>query len=97
MAWVKERALILCKCRCGLRGVALRWPRAQVIGIDVSVTIVLKAERLKRTHGIDNLELRQLPVERAAEFGRRFEHVICTGQDTSCEASRGSFLSAGVG
>ena len=97
MAWVKERAPILCKCRSGRRALTLRWPRAQVIGIDVSVTIVLKAERLKRTHGIDNLELRQLPVERAVELGRRFEYVICTGQDTSCEASRCSFLSAGVG
>jgi hypothetical protein len=36
-----------------------------VIGIDVSVTIVLKAERLKRKHGIDNLgndNLGQLPL-----------------------------------
>ena len=60
MAWVKERAPILCKCRWGLRGVTLRWPRAQVIGIDVSVTIVLKAERQKRKHGNDNLGQLQL-------------------------------------
>ena len=59
--------------------VALRWPRAQVIGIDVSATSIEETEKLKRKHRIENLELRQLPLERAAELGRSFEHVICTG------------------
>jgi SAM-dependent methyltransferase len=59
--------------------VALRWPRAQVIGIDVSGTSIQQTERLKRKHGLENLELQQLPVERAAELRRGFDHVICTG------------------
>lgn len=59
--------------------VALRWPRAQVVGIDVSATSIQQTDKLKRKHGIENLELQQLPVERAAELGRSFEHVICTG------------------
>jgi len=59
--------------------VALRWPRAQVVGIDVSGTSIQQTDKLKRKHGIENLELQQLPVEPAAELGRRFEHVICTG------------------
>ena len=58
---------------------ALRWPRAQVVGIDVSATSIEFTERLKRKYGLDNLELRQLPVERAAELGRTFDHVVCTG------------------
>jgi SAM-dependent methyltransferase len=58
---------------------ALRWPRAQVVGIDVSATSIEKTEALKRKYDLENLEVRQLPVERAAELGRRFEHVVCTG------------------
>jgi SAM-dependent methyltransferase len=58
---------------------ALRWPRAQVIGIDVSATSIEKTETLKRKHSLDNLEVRQLSAERATELGHRFEHVVCTG------------------
>jgi SAM-dependent methyltransferase len=58
---------------------ALRWPRAQVIGIDVSAASLAFSEGLKRKYSLDNLELRQLPVERAGELGRQFEHVVCTG------------------
>jgi len=58
---------------------ALRWPRAQVIGIDVSTTSIAETEALKRKHDLRNLELFRLPVERARELGRHFEHVVCTG------------------
>jgi len=58
---------------------ALRWPRAQVIGIDVSAKSIEFTRELKRKHGLDNLEVRQLAVERAAELGQTFEHVVCTG------------------
>ncbi|MGJ7510259.1 class I SAM-dependent methyltransferase [Variovorax sp. GT1P44] len=58
---------------------AIRWPRAKVVGIDVSATSIEKTGALKRKYGLDNLELRQLPVERAAELGSAFEHVVCTG------------------
>lgn len=58
---------------------ALRWPRAQVSGIDVSAASVAFAERLKQKHGLDNLQVRQLPVERAAELGQAFDQVVCTG------------------
>jgi SAM-dependent methyltransferase len=58
---------------------ALRWPRAKVTGIDVSATSIEQTELLKRKHGLDNLDVIQLPVERAAELGLSFEHVVCTG------------------
>ena len=58
---------------------ALRWPHAQVTGIDVSETSVQQTERLKRKYRLDNLEVHVLPVERATELGRRFEHVVSTG------------------
>ena len=58
---------------------ALRWPRAQVIGIDVSANSIAFTQELKRKYALDNLEVRQLAVERAAELGRSFEHMVCTG------------------
>ena len=58
---------------------ALAWPRAKVIGIDVSTTSIERTQKLKRKYQLENLEVRELPVERAGELGRRFEHVVCTG------------------
>jgi SAM-dependent methyltransferase len=58
---------------------ALRWPRASVVGIDVSSASVEFTRELKRKHALDNLEVRLLPVERAAELDAVFDHVICTG------------------
>jgi SAM-dependent methyltransferase len=58
---------------------ALRWPNAQVIGIDVSTTSIERTATLKRKYSLDNLEVHQLPVERATELGHCFEHIVCTG------------------
>jgi SAM-dependent methyltransferase len=58
---------------------AVRWPRAQVIGIDVSAKSIAFTQGLKRQYALANLDVRQLAVERAAELGQRFEHVVCTG------------------
>jgi SAM-dependent methyltransferase len=57
----------------------LRWPRAHVVGIDVSASSIALAQELKRKHRLENLEVRQLAVERAARLGRSFEYVIATG------------------
>jgi SAM-dependent methyltransferase len=58
---------------------AVRWPRARVVGIDVSATSVAFEQELKRKHALENLEVQQLAVERAAELSESFEHVVCTG------------------
>jgi SAM-dependent methyltransferase len=58
---------------------ALRWPRARVVGIDFSATSIAFTQDLKRKYALDNLEVRQLAVERAAELGQAFEYVVCTG------------------
>jgi SAM-dependent methyltransferase len=58
---------------------ALRWPRAQVTGIDVSGVSIAFGESLKRKYALDNLQLRQLPVESARELGQAFDLVVCTG------------------
>jgi SAM-dependent methyltransferase len=58
---------------------ALRWPSAQVMGIDCSATSVRHTEQLKRKYGIKNLEVRQLEIERVGELGMSFDQVVCTG------------------
>jgi SAM-dependent methyltransferase len=58
---------------------ALRWPRAQVTGIDVSGASIAFTEGLKRKHQLDNLGAQQLPLERATDLGRSFDYVVCTG------------------
>jgi SAM-dependent methyltransferase len=58
---------------------ALRWPGAQVIGIDISAKSLAFTQGLKQKHALANLEVRQLAVERAAELGQGFDHVVCTG------------------
>jgi SAM-dependent methyltransferase len=58
---------------------ALRWPRARVTGIDVSTTSIAFTQELKRRYALDNLEVRQLPLEHAAELGETFEYIVSTG------------------
>jgi SAM-dependent methyltransferase len=58
---------------------ALRWPRAQVTGIDLSAESIRFTETLKAKYGLANLAVRQLSVERAAELGEAFDLVVCTG------------------
>jgi SAM-dependent methyltransferase len=58
---------------------AIRWPEAPVLGIDVSPASLRFSSQLKRKYKLDNLELRRLPVERAAELDAQFDQVVCTG------------------
>jgi SAM-dependent methyltransferase len=58
---------------------AMRWPEAQVTGIDFSGTSVRCTEALKLKYKLNNLELRQLPVERVGELGTSFDQIVCTG------------------
>lgn len=58
---------------------AVRWPHSRVVGIDVSAHSLDFSRDLKRTYRLDNLELRELPIERASELHEVFEHVVCTG------------------
>ena len=58
---------------------ALRWPAAQVTGIDFSATSVAWTEELKRKHSLDNLQVHQLSIERAGELETTFDQIVCTG------------------
>jgi SAM-dependent methyltransferase len=58
---------------------AMRWPEAQVTAIDVSTASVRCTDELRRTHGLRNLQVHQLPIERAHELGAAFDQIVCTG------------------
>jgi SAM-dependent methyltransferase len=57
----------------------LRWPAAQVIGIDFSATSVRCTEDLKRKYNLDNLHVYQLPIDRVNELEMSFDQIVCTG------------------
>jgi len=52
---------------------------SRVVGIDVSLTSVECTAKLKRQYDLANLELRQLPIERAEALDRSFDLIVCTG------------------
>jgi SAM-dependent methyltransferase len=58
---------------------ALRWPAAQVVGIDFSATSVRCTEELKRKYDLNNLLVRQLPIDRVNDLEMSFDQIICTG------------------
>ena len=58
---------------------ALRWPAAQVTGIDFSATSVRSTEELKRKYNLSNLQVYQLPIERVGELKTSFDQIVCTG------------------
>lgn len=58
---------------------ALRWPAAQVTGIDFSEISVRHTQALKRKYQLDNLQVYQLPIERVNELETSFDQILCTG------------------
>jgi SAM-dependent methyltransferase len=58
---------------------ALRWPAAQITGIDFSATSVRCTEELKRKYNLNNLQVRQLPIDRVNDLEMSFDQIICTG------------------
>jgi SAM-dependent methyltransferase len=58
---------------------ALRWPSAQVTGIDFSATSVRCTEQLKRKYDLKNLQIHQLPLERVGDLETSFDQIVCTG------------------
>jgi SAM-dependent methyltransferase len=58
---------------------ALRWPAAQVTGIDFSAISVGCTEELKQKYDLNNLRVRRLPIERVSDLQMSFDQIICTG------------------
>ena len=58
---------------------AARYPSARVVGIDVSGAGLDANAALVERHGLGQVELVQLPIERVGELGEPFDLVVCTG------------------
>jgi SAM-dependent methyltransferase len=58
---------------------ALRWPKAQVTGIDLSATSVRCTEELKRKYNLHNLHVHQLAIEQVNQLGMTFDQIVSTG------------------
>jgi SAM-dependent methyltransferase len=75
-----ERSILIAGCGTSQAAKhALRWPTAQVTGIDFSATSVRYTEELKRKYNLENLQVRQLPIERVSELETSFDQIVCTG------------------
>jgi len=58
---------------------ALRWPSAQVVGVDFSATSIASTEKLKREYHLTNLQIHNFPIEQIRDLGIRFDQIVCTG------------------
>jgi SAM-dependent methyltransferase len=58
---------------------AMRWPAAQVIGIDVSATSVQCTEELKQKYSLNNLQIHRLSIERVRDLEMSFDQIVSTG------------------
>ena len=58
---------------------ALRWPAADVVGIDLSSKSVEHTRKLKWKYSLSNLEVFQIPIEQAATLNRKFDLIVSTG------------------
>ncbi len=58
---------------------ALTEPDARVTAIDISETSLRHTRDLHHKHGLRNLRLHRLAIERIGELGETFDHIVCTG------------------
>ena len=58
---------------------ALMEPDARVIAIDISETSLRHTRDLQQKHGLRNLQLRRLQIERAHDLRETFDEIVCTG------------------
>jgi SAM-dependent methyltransferase len=80
LAYREERSILVAGCGTSQ---AARWaarhPKATVVGIDVSPTSLEATRRLVDRHELNNLELKELPVENVGSMGIEFDQIVCTG------------------
>jgi SAM-dependent methyltransferase len=82
---------------------ALRWPLAEVTGIDCSATSVSHTEDLKNRYNLKNLQIHQLALEHVSDLEMSFDQIVCTGvlhhladPDAGLRALRNVLKPAGV-
>jgi SAM-dependent methyltransferase len=103
-AYRDDRSILIAGCGTTQAAhYAVRWPRAKVVGIDVSAKSIEFTQELKKKYALKNLEVRQLPIERAAALDRTFDYIVSTGvlhhlpdPDAGLQALRGVLAPAGA-
>ena len=79
-SYKEDRSILIAGCGTSQAAKhALRWPAAQVTGIDFSATSVRCTEDLKRKYNLSNLQVHQLPIEQVNDLGTSFDQIVCTG------------------
>jgi len=58
---------------------AMRWPKAQVTGVDFSSKSIEHTQKLKQKYSLSNLEVHLLPVEQVGQLKRQFDLIVSTG------------------
>ena len=75
-----DRAILVAGCGTSQAARhALMEPEARVTAIDISETSLRHTSDLQEKHGIRNLRLHRLAIERVAELGETFDQIVCTG------------------
>jgi SAM-dependent methyltransferase len=75
-----ERKILVAGCGTSQAAkYALAESRARVTAIDISETSLRHTRGLQKRHGLRNLDLRRLAIERVGELGERFDQIVCTG------------------
>src|SRR4051812_27613207 len=72
--YTENRSILIAGCGTSQAAKhAMRWPAAQVTGVDFSAASIRSTEELKRKNNLDNLQVRQLPIERAGTLETSFD------------------------
>jgi SAM-dependent methyltransferase len=58
---------------------AYLYPRAKVVGIDISETSLAHERKLKEKHGLSNVTVERCRVEDVEKLGRRFDYINASG------------------
>lgn len=76
----EDRSILIAGCGTAQAAKhALRWPAAQVTGIDFSAVSVGHTEELKRKYNLQNLQVHRLSLERVGDLETSFDQIVCTG------------------
>jgi SAM-dependent methyltransferase len=75
-----DRAILVAGCGTSQAARhALMEPDARVTAIDISETSLRHTRDLQQKHGLRNLHLHRLAIERTQELGETFDEIVCTG------------------
>src|ERR1700722_16609822 len=75
-----DRAILVAGCGTSQAArYALTEPDARVTAIDISETSLRHTRDLQQKHGLRNLRLHRLAIERIGELGETFDQIVCTG------------------